>query len=146
VDAATLIGPALIDNSAWARLNHPSLDAARSEEVAEAIVSGRLIVCLPFLLEAGFSARSGADHELMLNRLSRLPEAPITRLAEARALEAQRQLAIGHHRLPPTDLVLAAIADIAHVDILHYDHDFELILEKTTLRFDSIWLAEPGSL
>jgi predicted nucleic acid-binding protein len=67
--------------------------------------------------------------------------------AERRALDAQAQLArVGHHRLPPVDLLIAALADRHGLGILHYDHDYDLIAEKTDLRFDSVWLADRGTL
>jgi hypothetical protein len=30
--------------------------------------------------------------------------------------------------------------------VLHYDHDYDLIGEKTDLTFDSVWLAIRGTL
>jgi hypothetical protein len=30
--------------------------------------------------------------------------------------------------------------------VLHYDHDYDLIVEKTDLAFDSVWLAARGTL
>jgi hypothetical protein len=30
--------------------------------------------------------------------------------------------------------------------VLHYDTDYDLLRERTDLRFDSEWLAERGSL
>lgn len=63
--------------------------------------------------------------------------------AEQRALDAQAQLArAGHHRLPPVDLLVAALAERHDLGVLHYD----LIAEKTDLRFDSVWLAARGTL
>jgi predicted nucleic acid-binding protein len=65
----------------------------------------------------------------------------------ARAIEAQRQLArAGHHRLPPVDLIIAALADTYGLGILHYDNDYEIVSEKTDLSFDSVWLAPRGSI
>ena len=32
------------------------------------------------------------------------------------------------------------------VGVLHYDHDFDILREKTDLRFDSVWLAPRGTL
>jgi predicted nucleic acid-binding protein len=139
-----VIAPALLDASAWSRMRQPS---ARSADVIDAITAGRLLVCLPFLLEAGFSARSAAEHTLMVDSLLDLPRVEIDRAVEDRALAAQRQLArAGHHRIPPTDLVVAALADCHGVGVLHYDHHYDLILERTDLRYESVWLAEPGSL
>jgi predicted nucleic acid-binding protein len=108
---------------------------------------GELVVSLPFLLEAGYSARRATDHSQLLDKLGALPRAAIDSEVEERALDAQRQLArSGHHRIPPADLILAALADREGVGILHYDRDYDVILERTDLRFDSVWLAEPGAL
>jgi predicted nucleic acid-binding protein len=137
----------LIDNSAWARLDQPSLPQNRAEEIADHLEHGRIAVCLPFLLEAGYSARNATDHADLLEELLALPMVHIDQQIEHRALDAQRQLArAGHHRLPPVDLIIAAAADVTQLGILHYDRDYELVQEKTDLRFASIWLAERGSL
>lgn len=78
--------------------------------------------CLPFLLEA--------DVEVELS-----------------AQRAQRDLAqAGYHRLSPVDLIVVACAAQAQGGVFHYDRDYDLILEHTSLHFESIWLAEPGTL
>jgi predicted nucleic acid-binding protein len=140
-------GALLLDNSAWVRLADAGLPAERTDEIAEALESGRIAVCLPFLLEAGYSARSALEHDQLLAELLALPRYHLDGEAERRALDAQAQLArVGHHRLPPVDLVVAAIADRHHLGVLHYDHDYDLIVEKTDLAFDSVWLAARGTL
>lgn len=140
-------GPLLLDNSAWARLGHPALSDERVEELASALEAGELLASLPFLLEAGYSARSAGDHTELLDELLALPQARIDAEVERGALDAQRQLArAGHHRLPPVDLIMAAIADRHGLGVLHYDRDYEVILERTDLSFGSVWLAEPGAL
>lgn len=107
----------------------------------------RLAVCLPFLLEAGYSARSAPDHGKLLHRLEQLPRLPVDGAVERAALDAQYELAaIGHHRLAPTDLVIAACAHLAGGGVLHYDRDYDLIAEHTRLRFESVWLAGAGTL
>ena len=137
----------LIDNSAWARLGDPALDDQRVAELADALEAGRLATCLPFLLEAGYSARSARDHDQLLQELLALTHFAIVEDVEQRALDAQRQLArVGHHRLPPVDLLVAAIADRHRLGVLHYDRDYDLIAEKTDLDFDSVWLAAPGTI
>jgi predicted nucleic acid-binding protein len=98
-------------------------------------------------LEAGYSACNLRKHEQLLTELLSLPWFPIDDAVEQRALEAQRQLArAGHHRLPPVDLLIAALADRHQLGVLHYDHDYELLAEKTELDFQSIWLAARGTL
>lgn len=137
----------LLDNSAWSRLDQPAVAQNRVEEIAEWLEQGRIATCLPFLLEAGYSARNAADHDELLGELMALPNVPIDDRVEGRAIDAQRQLArAGHHRLPPVDLIIAALADSHGLGILHYDSDYEIVAEKTDLRFDSVWLAPRGSI
>ena len=140
-------GTLLLDNSAWARLADPALEDERAAELAEALEDGRVAACLPFLLEGGYSARSARDHDELLVDLLALPYYAIDEAVERRALDAQAQLArVGHHRLPPVDLLVAALADRHQLGVLHYDHDYDLIAEKTDLSFASVWLAPAGTL
>jgi predicted nucleic acid-binding protein len=137
----------LLDNSAWSRLLSGGVPRERREAIVELMLARRLATCLPFLLEAGYSARSGADRKAMMTRLEQLPRISVDAEVERLALDAQRELAeVGHHRLAPSDLVIAACAHRARADVLHYDRDFDLIAEHTALRFESVWLAEPGTL
>lgn len=137
----------LLDNSAWSRLLGGGVPQGRREAVIELMLDRQLGTCLPFLLEAGYSARTGADRKSMMARLEQLPRVAIDAEVERLALEAQRELAeVGHHRLAPSDLLIAACAHRAGADVLHYDRDFDLIAEHTGLRFESVWLAEPGTL
>lgn len=137
----------LLDNSAWARLADPALDHDRVTELADAFEAGRIATCLPFLLEAGYSARNARDHDELLAGLLALPRVSIDEAVERRALEAQRQLArVGLHRLPPVDLLVAALADRHELGVLHYDRDYDLLTEKTDLDFNSVWLAPVGTL
>jgi predicted nucleic acid-binding protein len=123
------------------------LPASRAGELAEDFVGGRLAVCLPFLLEAGFSVRGKEDHAALVDELTALPNFPIDAEVERRAFAAQAQLArIGHHRVPPSDVILAAIADRHDAGVLHYDKDFDVLLERTGLDFHSEWLMPRGSL
>jgi predicted nucleic acid-binding protein len=137
----------LLDNSAWARLADPGLAADRLTEIADAIEAGRIATCLPFLLEAGYSARSARDHDALLAELLALPHFAIDSDVERSALDAQRQLArAGHHRLPPVDVLVAALAARCELGVLHYDHDYDVLAERTDLAFASVWLAPAGTL
>jgi predicted nucleic acid-binding protein len=140
-------GHMLLDNSAWARLADPAVPADRAEEIATAIEAGQVSVSVPFLLEAGYSARNAAEHAALLAELLALPLAHIDDVVEQRALDVHRQLArVGHHRLPPVDLLLAALADRHELGILHYDTDYDIIATKTDLRFESTWLVDRGTI
>ena len=132
----------LLDNSAWVRLGDPALPAQRVDELADAFEAGSVATCTPFLLEAGYSARSAQEHGQLMDELLALPHLQIDEAVEQRALDAQRQLArVGHHRLPPVDLLVAATADRHHVDVLHYDRDYDVLSEKTDLDFTLIHLG-----
>lgn len=137
----------LLDNSAWARLLGGVVSGKRARVVAAWMEAGELAVCLPFLLEAGYSARSGADRKALMARFAELPRVAIDGEVERAALQAQRELAeIGHHRLPPADVMIAACAHRAEAGVLHYDGDYDVLAEHTSLVFESEWLAAPGAL
>lgn len=137
----------LLDNSAWARLDQRAVEQERADEIAGWLEQGLIATCLPFLLEAGYSARNARDHDELLDELMALPNITIDHRVENRAIDAQRQLArAGHHHLPPVDLVIAALAHTHDLGILHYDNHYEIVSEKTDLRFDSVWLAPRGSI
>jgi predicted nucleic acid-binding protein len=137
----------LLDNSAWARLIAGVVPHARGKTIAEWMSRGELAVCLPFLLEAGYSARSAADRMTLMARLTKLPKTSINPEVERISLDAQRELAeVGHHRLAPADLIIAACAHRSEAGVLHYDRDYDLIAEHTSLVFESVWLAPPGTL
>lgn len=48
--------------------------------------------------------------------------------------------------MPLVDVLIAAIAHVHRVGVLHYDRDFDLIRARTSLRFQSVWLARAGTL
>lgn len=137
----------LLDNSAWARLLGGVVSDDRAQTIAEWMDRGELAVCLPFLLEAGYSARSAADRQALMTRFGELPRVAIDSEVERISLQAQRELAeIGHHRLAPTDVLIAACAHRAEAGVLHYDGDYDILAERTSLVFESEWLATPGAL
>jgi predicted nucleic acid-binding protein len=137
----------LLDHSAWSRLISDSVPEAREEVVLDWIEAGLLGTCLPFLLEAGYSAQTAEDHRITVARLERLTRLPIDGEVERLAQIAQRELAeAGHHRLSPIDVMIAACAARDRGGVLHYDRDYDLILARTSLEFESVWLAEAGSL
>lgn len=137
----------LLDNSAWSRILDGAVDEERAETVAGWIEQRYLATSLPFLLEAGYSARSAADHQALMAQFDLLPRIHIDRGTERLALQAQRELAlVGHHRLAPTDLLIAACAHEAGAGVLHYDGDYDIIAARTSLQFESEWLGPPGTL
>jgi predicted nucleic acid-binding protein len=138
----------LLDNSAWTRLFQKGVVAKdRANTIGDWMDRLEIAVCLPFLLEAGYSARSAADRKALMARFDELPRIAIDSEVERMALQAQRELAeIGHHRLAPIDVMIAACAHRAEAGVLHYDRDYDVLAEHTDLTFESVWLAPPGSL
>lgn len=129
------------------RIIGPSIPDERAREIAEEFGEERFVTCLPFMLEAGYSARTADGHDDLFDELASLDFLEVNLEVERRALDAQTQLArVGHHRVPPVDLMIAALAHSHGVGVLHYDSDYDVILEKTDLDFDSEWLMPPGSL
>jgi len=137
----------LLDNSAWSELSYERVSTARRDEISQWMNDGEIAVCLPFILEAGYSAQSAVKHREMMSDFADLPSVTITAEVERLALQAQRELAeIGHHRLPPIYVMIAACAHKAEAGVLHYDGDFDILAEKTSLAFESEWLVPSGTL
>ena len=121
----------LVDTSALVRLGGAS-DSARW---ASAIERGLVRICTVTLLELGYAARSGDSMRRSLAEppLVRMPRQALTPAMEDRALEVQQVLADrGHHRAPSiADLIVAAVAELSGLVVLHVDKDFDLIASVT---------------
>jgi predicted nucleic acid-binding protein len=139
----------LLDNSAWARLLDGRLAGSPRETFEAALTAGQLWTCPPTLLEMLYSARDGDQFAAIAEELDALPHAPLTAEAAARALTAQAELAAtagSSHRVKPVDLLIAAVAATEQLGVLHYDHDYDVIAEYTSLSFASVWVAPRGTL
>jgi predicted nucleic acid-binding protein len=131
----------LIDTSALVRL----ATSPEARAWADRIDRGLVRISTVTRLEVGFSARSGPDLRTAARRppLAALPIEYQTPASEDRAVEVQALLAdSGHHRAPSVpDLVVAAIAELAGLTVLHVDKDFELIAEVTGQPTERLALA-----
>ena len=121
----------LIDKSALVRL----ADSPDAAQWAERIERGLVRVTTPTLLEVGYSARTAAQARSVFRTppLAAMPVEYLTPAIEDRALDVQVALAgKGNHRAPSIpDLIIAAVAEIVGLTVLHVDKDFELIAELT---------------
>lgn len=141
--------PLLFDNSVWARLLDGRLVGPARETFEAALLANELWTCPPTLLEMRYSARDGDGFTITARRLDALPHAPLTAEAAAAALTAQSELAATpgiSHRVKPVDLLIASIAATEDLGVLHYDHDYDTIVEHTSLSFLSVWLAPRGDI
>jgi predicted nucleic acid-binding protein len=121
----------LIDKSALVRLV-ASPDAA---DWASRIERGLVRIATVTRLEIGYSARSGPELRAGLRQppLASMPIEYLTPTIENRAVEVLALLADrGQHRAPSLpDLLIAAIAELAGLTVLHLDKDFEIIADLT---------------
>ncbi len=121
----------LIDKSAIERLHL----AENASEWAERIERGLISISTVTRLEVGYSARSAADHRMLVLEppIASMPVEYLTPRIEDRALELQSVLAErGQHRAPSIpDLLIAATAELSEHTVLHLDKDFELIAQVT---------------
>lgn len=136
----------LLDNSVYARAQHPALACL----LAQASASERLVTCGAFVTEAIYSARDGAEAADFHRRLTiAIPyvetDEAVWRLSHRTQLELA-QVTERFHRRPPIDYLIAATAHRHGLDVLHYDRDYDLIAEHSSLEFESRWVAEPGTL
>lgn len=133
----------LIDKSVLVRLDDdPVADVALPR-----IRAGEVGVALVTELEVGYSARSTSDYEATREDvLDHLIPVTVPVRAEQRARDLQAELVRrGQHRgVSIPDLILAAIADIEQLTILHYDHDFDIVAELTGQPTE--WVVPRGSI
>jgi predicted nucleic acid-binding protein len=135
----------LIDKSAFARLGI----SEEASEWVDRIELGLVRVASVTVLEVGHSARSGSDWELLVDAapLSLMPIENATPAIESRAVEVQGILARrGLHRAPSVpDLLIAAMAELAGLVVLHCDKDFQLIADVTGQPLERLRLTDTGA-
>ncbi|MBA3410649.1 MAG: PIN domain nuclease [Geodermatophilaceae bacterium] len=120
----------LIDKSALVRLG----ESADAQVWAERVERGLVRITTVTRLEVGFSARSGRDARSAFAGapLAAMPVEYLTPSVEDRALEVLLLADQGQHRGPSIpDLMIAAVAELAGLIVLHVDKDFELIADVT---------------
>lgn len=138
---------ALLDTSAWARLVDGRLAGAPADRVLDALAGGRIAMTEPLLMEILYSATDAHAFRARQEELAALPLLRLDDRAAARAVAAQADLAGApgvSHRVKPIDLLVAAVADVHEADVVHYDHDYDILAEHTLLAFGSVWAAPRG--
>ncbi|MCP9489325.1 MAG: PIN domain-containing protein [Solirubrobacteraceae bacterium MAG38_C4-C5] len=131
----------VVDKSAWERAHHPHV----REEWTAAMLGRQMALSSATKLEILYSARSSEDFDRLAAALDELRHAPLDEGVARTARGAMRALARrASHRIPIADYLVAASAQERSLDVLHYDHHFDLLAEVLT--FDSVWLAPPGTL
>jgi predicted nucleic acid-binding protein len=137
-------GPVLADTSAW-------MLARRSPQAREPLFAaaerGEVVWCWPVRYELTYDAPSPDRIAAVDRTLADLREIAVDRAVQRGVLSAMRELADegshGAHRLPLADLTVAVAAQIAGLDVLHYDHHFERLGELLGVRM--LWISEPSA-
>jgi predicted nucleic acid-binding protein len=114
----------------------------------QGMLRGAIGTCPMVTLELLQSARNGREFDERRLQMAELPECPIAATEWSRAIDVYRKLAhqggayqrgVGHG-----DLLIAAAAESAGVELLHYDEDFERVAAITGQ--PTCWIAPRGSL
>ncbi len=135
----------LADTSAWQlSRRRTDLQAAFTQKTIE----GHIGTCAMVSLELLQSVRNGREFDERKVQMGELPQFPIAAREWARAIDVYRELAhrggahqrsVGH-----ADLLIAAAAESAGLELLHYDEDFERIAAITGQ--PTCWIVPRGSL
>jgi predicted nucleic acid-binding protein len=133
----------IADTSAWARASHPLV----REPWAGALRGGQIATCSIVTLELLFSARDVRELAALEAEQALLRDVPVSVSAQRAAIGALRDLAAegpGQHRVPIADALIAAAAQEAGIDVLHYDHHYDRLAK--ILNFSSVWIEPAGTL
>jgi predicted nucleic acid-binding protein len=133
----------IADTSARARASHPLI----RDLWATALRGRQIATCSIVTLELLYSARDARELRIIEAEQALLRDVPVAASAQRAAIRALRDLASdgpGQHRLPLADALIAAAAQDAGVDVLHYDHHYDRLAR--VLHFTSVWVAPPGAL
>lgn len=126
----------LADTSIWAWAQKAERPDIR-ERLAERYEAGEIVTCVPVVLEAMHRPESGAQFKKRFDELfGPLERLPLENAAVERALEVQRELALGsngNHRRPAIDFLIAAAAEAAGPEVVLwcFDRDLKVICEHT---------------
>jgi predicted nucleic acid-binding protein len=135
----------LADTSAWFVAKRA---AEASQEFTNRAAEGLIGTCSMVVFELLASARSGPDFDEIQEELEALRLYQIGQSQWRRALQVYRELAYqggAHQRsVGHSDLLIAAVAEAAEVELLHYDEDFDRIAAITGQ--PTRWIAPRGSL
>lgn len=120
--------PILFDTSIWVEVIRRSGDPATQEVARQLLTEGRVRLCDPVRLELWNGAGSDHDRQLLTRLEADLPSVETTpetwALARAWASEARRRGV----SVPALDLLIAAVAKVHDLELLHRDAHFEAIL------------------
>lgn len=130
----------LLDTSVMTRLREPAI-VRRIEDLDGSGLARTAMTDL----EIGFSARNGDDWDRLSAALDAFRPLDVESRHFDRARQVQRALAeVGLRGRKVPDLLIAAVAELASLTVLHYDADFDHIAAVTGQSTE--WIVERGSI
>ena len=136
-------GSVLVDTSAWMQARR---DAGARDLLLAAIERGEVRWCWPVRYELMIDARGSDGIAAVERTLDALREVPVDRSVQRAVLSLMRELAAdgshGAHRYPLTDLTVAATAQHAGIDVLHFDHHLAQLGGR--LGVEAHWISQPA--
>lgn len=137
--------PALFDTGVWTWVRDRRFPRL-AEWFNAAVEAGLVLVCDLVVLELTRLAPNERRAKEVAGRLVAFETVPMPAGLWRRARETQLALAVhgDHRRVPPADLLLAATAEEAGVELIHYDRDYERIAGVSELRQE--WFVPDGTL
>jgi predicted nucleic acid-binding protein len=130
----------LVDTSVLTRLGQQPIRAAIEPKAAR----GELARAGISDLEIGYSARSAAEWDRLIEALALFELVETTSDHLRRGRQVQRLLAAKHQRgRKVPDLLIAAAAEARNLSVLHYDADFDRIAAVTGQACE--WIVTAGS-
>lgn len=130
----------LLDTSVVTRLRLPKVRLRLSHLDAQGVARTAVTD-----LEVGFSANNGSQWDRLAAALAVFELIKVEPHHFDRAKQVQRLLAAGGlkgRKLP--NLLIAAVAEVASLTVLHYDGDFDHIASVTGQAME--WVVPPGSV
>lgn len=130
-------------------MDKSALVVASSNELARKILNDvadddRLATNSVVALEVLFSAQNQLEYRRTRKWLEALNDLGLGHGSQRRAIDLQSRLAAkGAHRIPVTDLLIAADAEQNDVELLHYDKHFDMIARVSDLR--ARWIVPCGT-
>lgn len=122
----------LADTSAWTtRHRDPDVE----ERFNDLVEDGEIAICEVVELELLVSTRDGLEFAERRDALESLPSVPIDADVWRRATDVLQLLAetgpLHHRQVNLPDLLVAAVAELNRLTVVHYDRDFDVIAAVT---------------
>jgi predicted nucleic acid-binding protein len=136
-------GTVLADTSAWMQARR---DPKARKLLLDAVGRGEVRWCWPVRYELMVDARGPEGIAAVERTLEGLREVPVDRAVQRAVVATMRELAAsgshGAHRFPLADLAVIAAAQLAVIDVVHFDRHLERLGEY--LGVGVHWISDPS--